>query len=143
MEIEIGKPDFWNDNHNAQLLVKEKNHIEKILNDYKSYKDELLNIKELVELNIKDNDENLTKELEVSLKNLQLKIREIELFCFLSKKNDELDVYVEIHAGAGGTESQDWAEMLRTMYSKWAEKKTFAFSWSFNMDYILLVFNKI
>ena len=110
------------------MVIKEKNHLEKILNDYKSYKEELTNIKELVELNTKDNDENLTKELETSLKKLELKIREIELFCFLSKKNDELDVYVEIHAGAGGTESQDWAEMLRTMYIKWAEKKSFSFS---------------
>ena len=84
------------------MVIKEKNHLEKILNDYKSYKEELTNIKELVELNTKDNDENLTKELETSLKKLELKIREIELFCFLSKKNDELDVYVEIHAGAGG-----------------------------------------
>jgi peptide chain release factor 2 len=52
----------------------------------------------------------------------------MELLCFLSKKNDELDVYVEIHAGAGGTESQDWAEMLRNMYIKWAEKKSFSYS---------------
>lgn len=85
-------------------------------------------IKDLVELNIKDNDDNLAKDLQINLENLKIKIREIELLCFLSKKNDELDVYLEIHAGAGGTESQDWAEMLRNMYIKWAEKKFFTCS---------------
>lgn len=88
----------------------------------------MINIKDLVELNAKDNDENLSKDLTINLENLELRIKEMELLCFLSKKNDELDVYVEIHAGAGGTESQDWAEMLRNMYIKWAEKKSFSYS---------------
>jgi len=88
----------------------------------------LINIKDLVELNTKDNDENLSKDLTINLENLELRIKEMELLCFLSKKNDALDVYVEIHAGAGGTESQDWAEMLRNMYIKWAEKKSFSYS---------------
>ena len=88
----------------------------------------MINIKDLVELNAKDNDENLSKDLTINLENLELRIKEMELLCFLSKKNDELDVYVEIHAGAGGTESQDWAEMLRNMYLKWAEKKSFSYS---------------
>jgi len=88
----------------------------------------LINIKDLIELNAKDNDDNLSKDLTINLENLELRIKKMELLCFLSKKNDELDVYVEIHAGAGGTESQDWAEMLRNMYIKWAEKKSFSYS---------------
>jgi len=88
----------------------------------------LINIKDLIELNAKDNDDNLSKDLTINLENLELRIKEMELLCFLSKKNDELDVYVEIHAGAGGTESQDWAEMLRNMYIKWAAKKSFSYS---------------
>jgi len=51
------------------------------------------------------------------------KIKKTEVECFLSEENDHLDTYLEIHAGAGGTESQDWAEMLRRMYFKWSEKK--------------------
>ena len=88
----------------------------------------MINIKDLIELNAKDNDDNLSKDLTINLENLELRIKEMELLCFLSKKNDELDVYVEIHAGAGGTESQDWAEMLRNMYIKWAAKKSFSYS---------------
>ena len=51
------------------------------------------------------------------------KIKKTEVSCFLSEENDHLNTYLEIHAGAGGTESQDWAQMLRRMYSKWIEKK--------------------
>ena len=50
-------------------------------------------------------------------------IKKTEVSCFLSEENDHLDTYLEVHAGAGGTESQDWAEMLRRMYSKWTENK--------------------
>ena len=51
-----------------------------------------------------------------------MKLREFEIKCFLSGEDDNLDIYLEIHAGAGGTESQDWAEMLRRMYLKWFDK---------------------
>ena len=58
----------------------------------------------------------------MDLRNLQAKN---EIKCFLSNEADLLDTYIEIHAGAGGTESQDWADMLRRMYSKWSDKKKF------------------
>jgi peptide chain release factor 2 len=128
IEVLINASEFWSDNKKAQSIIKEKNYLEKILNDYNFFKEELINIKDLVELNAKDNDENLSRDLTINLENLEIKIKEMELLCFLSKKNDGLDVYVEIHAGAGGTESQDWAEMLRNMYIKWAEKKSYNYS---------------
>ena len=53
------------------------------------------------------------------------KILKNEINCFLSGENDDLNIYLEIHAGAGGTESQDWADMLRRMYIKWFDKKKF------------------
>ena len=58
---------------------------------------------------------------------LQSKRIFIEISCFLSGENDDLDIFLEIHAGAGGTESQDWAEMLRRMYMKWFDKKNFKY----------------
>ena len=54
---------------------------------------------------------------------IQKSIKDNEIKCFLSGENDDLDIYLEIHAGAGGTESQDWAQMLRRMYVKWFDKK--------------------
>ena len=60
-----------------------------------------------------------------SVEELKSKTQKNEIKCFLSKETDVLDCYIEIHAGAGGTESQDWAEMLRRMYIKWAQKKNY------------------
>ena len=61
----------------------------------------------------------------INIKNLQKKVKQNEIKCFLSNETDSLDCYLEIHAGAGGTESQDWAEMLRRMYMKWANNKSY------------------
>tara|TARA_Y100000590_G_scaffold468135_1_gene649670 strand:- start:2775 stop:3650 length:876 start_codon:yes stop_codon:yes gene_type:complete len=77
----------------------------------------------LVELAIKENDTAVLKDCEKKIVSLHNHAKKIEVSCFLSGENDHLDTYLEVHAGAGGTESQDWAEMLRRMYSKWSEKK--------------------
>ena len=71
----------------------------------------------------KENDTIVVKDCEKKIHLLLAQIKKTEVSCFLSGENDHLDTYLEIHAGAGGTESQDWAEMLRRMYSKWIEKK--------------------
>jgi peptide chain release factor 2 len=96
-----------------------------IRNNYDLISKEHIDNKDLLEIVIKENDEILAKDLNKSFQNNFEKLKKIELLCFLSNENDVLDAYVEIHAGAGGTESQDWAEMLRRMYSRWAEKNNF------------------
>ena len=60
-------------------------------------------------------------------------LKMIEINCFLSGENDDFDIYLEIHAGAGGTESQDWADMLRRMYMKWFDKKNISMKLSVNI----------
>ena len=72
---------------------------------------------------IKENDTQVIKDCEKKISLLLNQIKKTEVKCFLSGENDHLDTYLEIHAGAGGTESQDWAQMLARMYSKWIEKK--------------------
>jgi peptide chain release factor 2 len=96
-----------------------------IRNNYDLISKEHLDNKELLDIVIRENDEILAKDLNKSFHNNFQKLKKIQLLCFLSNENDVLDAYVEIHAGAGGTESQDWAEMLRRMYSRWAEKNNF------------------
>ena len=76
-----------------------------------------------MELASKENDVLVIKDCEKKANLLLREIKKIEVSCFLSGENDHLDTYLEIHAGAGGTESQDWAQMLRRMYSRWVEKK--------------------
>jgi peptide chain release factor 2 len=96
-----------------------------IRNNYDLISKEHIDNKDLLDIVIKENDEILANDLNKSFQNNFEKLKKIELLCFLSNENDVLDAYVEIHAGAGGTESQDWAEMLRRMYSRWAEKNNF------------------
>lgn len=81
------------------------------------------NLEELLELASKENDTVVIKDCEKKISSIHTQIKKTEISCFLSDENDHLDTYLEIHAGAGGTESQDWAQMLRRMYSKWVEKK--------------------
>ena len=80
-----------------------------------------------MQLATKENDIAVIKDCEKKLNSLFDTIKKTEVSCFLSGDNDHLDTYLEIHAGAGGTESQDWAQMLRRMYSKWIEKKKYRF----------------
>jgi len=80
-------------------------------------------LKELLDLANKENDIPVIKDCEKKINLLFNQIKNTEVKCFLSGESDHLNTYLEIHAGAGGTESQDWAQMLRRMYSKWIEKK--------------------
>ena len=76
-------------------------------------------------LALEENNSEIIKETSTNIKLLLNKIKQIEIMCFLSNENDTFDCYLEFHAGAGGTESQDWADMLRRMYMKWATKRNF------------------
>ena len=74
---------------------------------------------------LKENDKEVVSDCNSKVHLLLTQIKKIQASCFLSAENDHLDTYVEIHAGAGGTESQDWAEMLKRMYLKWAQSKNY------------------
>jgi len=78
---------------------------------------------DIFQLAKEENDKELIKEILVKFSNLKDQFKKLEIKCFLSNENDILDSYLEFHAGAGGTESQDWTEMLRRMYMKWAVDK--------------------
>jgi len=119
----IIEKDFWKNKISAQKIVKEKKFLENIVNDFNSTVIELENLEELLELALMENDITVAKECEKKISYIYSQIKNIEVSCFLSGENDHLDTYLEIHAGAGGTESQDWAQMLRRMYSKWVQKK--------------------
>ena len=119
----ITESNFWEDKLSAQKILKEKKFIEGIFNNFNSTVNELEDLEELLKLASKENDVAVLKDCGKKLNLLRDQIKKTEIECFLSGENDRLDTYLEIHAGAGGTESQDWAKMLRRMYSKWIEKK--------------------
>ena len=74
-----------------------------------------------------ENNQQIINEVIIKIRDLKKEVKKNEIKCFLSRENDRLDCFLEIHAGAGGTESQDWAEMLRRMYIRWTTNKNFKF----------------
>ena len=85
----------------------------------------LQDLEDLNQLATEENDKKIQDEVLENIKTLRESVKKNEINCFLSNEADSLDCYIEIHAGAGGTESQDWADMLRRMYLKWSDNKKF------------------
>ena len=117
--------NFWQDKSNSQKVVKEKKFFEDLINSLNSSVEKLNDFEDLNELAFEENNLDVQGEIIHNIKQLRSEIKKSEIKCFLSSEADPLDCYIEIHAGAGGTESQDWADMLRRMYLKWSDKKNF------------------
>ena len=117
--------NFWQNKSNSQKIIKEKKLYEDLINSYNYSAKSLIDLVDLNELALEEKNQSIIKEVLENLKNLKKLSKKNETKCFLSNESDSLDCYIEIHAGAGGTESQDWAEMLRRMYLKWSVIKGF------------------
>ena len=117
--------NFWQDKINSKIVVKEKKLFEDLTTSFEDSKKKLRELDEYKQLAIEENNQDLINEIYQNIKTLKSKVRKNEIKCFLSNEADSLDCYVEIHAGAGGTESQDWADMLRRMYLRWSDGKKF------------------
>ena len=117
--------NFWQDKNNAQKIVKEKKLQEDLINSYDYSVEQCKEIYDLYNLALEENNTSIISESLKNLEELRLNTKKNETKCFLSNESDSLDCYIEIHAGAGGTESQDWAEMLRRMYMKWSASQHF------------------
>ena len=94
-----------------------------MLDSHKQSENEIDELYDIYKLAIEENDKQLVKETVNKFLSLKKDLKKLEIKCFLSNENDRLDSYLEFHAGAGGTESQDWAQMLRRMYMKWASDR--------------------
>jgi peptide chain release factor 2 len=117
--------NFWQNKSDSQKVIKEKKLYEDLINSYEHSVNSLIDLNELNELALEEKNEAIIEEVLDNIKNLKILTKKNETKCFLSKESDSFDCYIEIHAGAGGTESQDWAEMLRRMYLKWSVNKGF------------------
>ncbi len=117
--------NFWQDKKNSQKVVKEKKFFEDLINSLNSSVQKLKDFNDLNDLALEEKNLDVQVEIIQNIKKLRSEIKKSEIKCFLSSEADPLDCYIEIHAGAGGTESQDWADMLRRMYLKWSDIKNF------------------
>lgn len=114
---------MWGDAEKAQKLMSEKTNLEHALSAYEQMAEALKDDAEMAEL--VQGDENLENELLSQLEDLKKRVEHEKLEALLSGEADHNDTYLEIHAGSGGTEAQDWAEMLLRMYTRWAEKHNY------------------
>lgn len=117
--------DFWNDSKESGKVLAKIKSLKNIVSNYSKIYDEVVNLIEMTDLIMADFDEDLKKEILNNTKIASDKVEKLELQTFLSGKYDKNNAIVTIHPGAGGTESQDWAEMLYRMYTRWAGKSNY------------------
>ncbi|MCM3691735.1 peptide chain release factor 2 [Neobacillus niacini] len=118
-------PDFWNDQEKAQTVISEANALKDQVNEFSDLFETFENLEVSYELVKEESDAELQAELEEELIKLTSRLNEFELQLLLSEEYDKHNAILELHPGAGGTESQDWGSMLLRMYTRWAEKKGF------------------
>lgn len=119
------EPGFWDDQQGAQVIINEGNGLKAIVNEYKDLVETHENLDMTLELLREEPDEELQVELGKELAEFQQKMADFELQLLLSGPYDQNNAILELHPGAGGTESQDWGSMLLRMYTRWAEKRGF------------------
>nr|WP_330426432.1 peptide chain release factor 2 [Dorea sp. OM07-5] len=126
LERKVEEPDFWNDPEESQKIMKElkdlKELTEKIRTLYTGYEDVAI----LLEMGYEEEDPSVVKEIEQEWKKFETLFEELRIQTLLSGEYDSCNAIMTIHAGAGGTESCDWAGMLYRMYNRWAEQRGFA-----------------
>ncbi len=123
-------PNLWNDSQRASRVMQERTSLDDQLNALARIDQELDDQAMLIELGEAEGDQNVITEAEENLRKLKTEVARRELEALLSGEADANNTYLEVHAGAGGTESQDWANMLLRMYTRWAEQH------GFKVDYL-------
>ena len=123
----MNKPNFWDDIDHANKLNKQLTYLKKETSEYNSLTKEVDSSKEILELIELEYSEELLQDLEISLKVLNKSVEELEINTLLSGEYDNSDCFLEIHPGAGGTESCDWASMLQRMYQRFCDKNDFSY----------------
>jgi peptide chain release factor 2 len=116
---------FWNDTEKASDILREKSRFTDIILKWKRQKSTLADLETLHTIALEEHDDLTLAEVRGELESLESDLRNEELKMMLGSEQDAMDAIMSIHAGAGGTEAQDWAEMLLRMYLRWSERKGF------------------
>lgn len=119
------EPNFWDDTDKANEIIEKNNQLKRVVDGFNSLEDEVNDIEVSLELLKEENDPDLQEMMEETIQNVKKESDEFELNILLSEEHDEQDAILELHPGAGGTEAQDWAEMLLRMYQRFIEDQGF------------------
>lgn len=125
LEILSSRKEFWDDQEAARAMLKRKTKLSNVLERWKKFRKQIDDAQNLWEMACEEKDEEVLGDLASDLENLSSQVKQEELKMMLSSEQDPMNAIISIHAGAGGTEAQDWVEMLLRMYLRWAEKKDF------------------
>ncbi len=125
MSVEAGDPNLWNDPANAQKILQEMTTLKNQVEQIQRLEEQEADLSGLLDMAVSENEEELFTDIESGIGQLEKTVDGLELSNMLGKEFDRFNTYLTIHPGAGGTESQDWAEMLLRMYVRWSERHGF------------------
>ncbi len=125
LEHETLEPNFWNDNTRAQNATQRISRLKAAIDRQENWQRQISDLRVLLEVGLEENDESITPELESGLKKMAEQLGSFELTKLLSGEYDDASAIVTINAGAGGTDAQDWTEMLLRMYLRWCQNRGF------------------
>ena len=122
LDAKMAHPGFWDDNESAQKILQTRSGLQRSIEIWKNLAKEGEDLGALLELSAEEEDPSMDEEIQSSLKQLEEQLGQAELKAMLSGKTDFNNAFLAINSGAGGTESQDWAEMLLRMYLRWGDR---------------------
>ncbi|KNF09629.1 peptide chain release factor 1 [Gottschalkia purinilytica] len=126
LEAKTFEPDFWNDTEKAQKIVQETNILKDKLIEYEDISDNIEDLEVMIELASECEEESIYEDLKLTTNSTENKLNNFKIKILLSGEYDKNNAILSIHAGTGGLEAQDWAEMLLRMYKRWSETKKYS-----------------
>ena len=126
LEVEVSRPDLWDDGDQARVVTSEFGRVGDDIAVLEELQAQLSDAEVLRELMVQEDDDSVAAELSAAVDELSRRLSELEMRSLFTGEYDDRDAIVELHAGAGGTDAQDWCEMLLRMYLRWAERRGFS-----------------
>lgn len=125
VELELGEPDVWNNPERAQSLGRERSALEQVVRTIDNLTQGVADCRDLIDFAVEDNDEASLEDVKKEIESLEAQLAQLEFRRMFSGETDPNNAYLDVQAGSGGTEAQDWANMLLRMYLRWGEDKGF------------------
>ena len=125
VELELSEPDVWNDPDRAQELGRERSSLESVVKTIEDLDSGIADTREILDMAVEENDADMLNDVQTDIDSMEVQLANLEFRRMFSGEMDQNSAFLDIQSGSGGTEAQDWAEMLLRMYLRWAEDKGF------------------
>jgi len=125
VELELSEPDVWNDPDRAQELGRERSSLEAVVKTIEDLDSGIADTREILGMAVDENDADMLSDVQSEIESMEAQLATLEFRRMFSGEMDENSAFLDIQSGSGGTEAQDWAEMLLRMYLRWADDKGF------------------